>query len=204
MNPQDIRQLEGAMLQGYDRDGMLETLMGFGLAFGGMNLIEHGGAATGLLPLFLILAARAWKRKITYPRLGYAEIHSDRRRQKKRVILLALLTLSGIAGLAFIAALAGGAIQDAESFFGQPHAKLVFGAFLSAIIVGVAIVQRAPLFYAAAAILSGLIAAFDKMQISGGYALVLTGALLFIAGLARLFLFLRANPRLAGSASDAD
>jgi hypothetical protein len=200
MDQESTKELERSVLHAYDRDGMLETLMGVALVIGGLNLIAGGGAVTGLLPIVIILMARAWKRRITYPRLGYAEIVSIRRKRRARTLLLVILAVFGVVGLAFAAALSGGAVKDAASFFAGPHAKLLFGAFLSAIMVGIGIVQKAPLLYALAVLLFALVVAADRMGFSGGYGLAVTGALMGIVGLARLSLFLRANPRLEGSA----
>ena len=200
MDHENTKGLEGSMLQAYDRDGMLETLLGLALLGGGLNLIAAGGTVTGLLPIIIILMARAWKRRITYPRLGYAEILTIRRTQRKRTVLVILLAICGIAGVALVAGLGSGVIQDVGGFFGQARSKLFFGVFLSVIIASIGMVRKAPHIYAVAVLLFALIVVTNRMQLSGGYALTLTGLLIAGFGLVRLAVFLKANPRLEGSA----
>ena len=73
---------------------------------------------------------RAWKKKITYPRLGYAEIIAKKRTTRKRRMLLIVLTALLVLALmyrAFLPSTHGAPI---------PHEKLALGACVAAIIAG--------------------------------------------------------------------
>jgi hypothetical protein len=199
---QDLQKLESEILQAYNKDGMLETLMGSMLLLGGINLAQHGGATLGILPILVILIGRAWRKRITYPRLGYAEILAKRRAtQRKEMLRMIGLAVLAVAALTVIAILAARATNEDQDLLTQPHAKLFFGAFISAIIAGVAATQRVRLFYFVAVLLFILIIATDLLQISGGYALASTGAILLVVGVVKLIIFLRANPKLASYAA---
>ncbi len=66
--------------------------MGIGLLWGSMGMGMMHGPWLPLLPLILVLVGRAWRKRITYPCLGYAEIVHKKRTTRKRSMLLIVLT----------------------------------------------------------------------------------------------------------------
>ncbi|HEY3296069.1 MAG TPA: hypothetical protein VGL38_11590 [bacterium] len=198
METTDLDQLQDDILSRYNRDGALEFLLGLGLILGGLRLLVHGNMTSPMtLALFvIILAARAWRRRITYPRLGYIELLATRRHKwRVRVLTMWVVAPLLIALAAMLYKVAGGAPDD-PGLFEHREMKLVFGSIIALIIAMVGGFHRMKHLYLFAALLWLLIFAAYALNLSGGYALLTTGAALLITGLVRLRLFLRDNPKL--------
>lgn len=195
----DLTGLKAEVLRDYHRDGMIETMMGFALLAGGSCLISHTPATTGLAPVLVILMARAWKRRITDPRLGYAEVYHTERVARRKTALWLVVTL------ALVAILAALAINLRPGLAGENDrvARFVFGGIVCAGIAAAGFLQKLRHLVIVAAGLFALIVVADQRHLGAGYALLAVGALSFVAGLVRLVLFLRANPRLPGGPTDA-
>jgi hypothetical protein len=195
----DLAELKHEVLRDYHRDGMIETMLGYALLSGGLCLISRSAVASGLAPVLIVLMARAWKRRITEPRLGYAELYQTERAARRRTALWMVVTLAVVAGLSAVAL----ALRPGLAGPNDRVARFVFGGIVCAGVAAAGLVQKRPLLCAAAAGLFVLIVIADQLHVSAGYALMLVGALSLVAGLVRLILFLRANPRLEGGPADA-
>jgi len=197
----ELADVKERIARQYEQDGLLESLMGFALLIGGLSLASHGGSSyLGIFPVFFVIFAKAWRRKITYPRLGYAGfLEQERRQRKTRVLITMLMVVAALAlGILIYLALAG-KMGDME-FLSGPSGKLIFGAAIAIIIATVAAVRKATHLYYFAVLVNLLVIGAYMLNISGGYALALTGLLLLILGVVRLILFLRANPKLEDEA----
>jgi hypothetical protein len=208
MESSDLKALENDVLRQYERDGLVETLLGLGLVMGGLVLISRstGGSANilgGLIPIFILLMlllSKAWKRRITYPRLGYTELIARRAEDRHRRIRVV------VPGL--LAALAAGIILFAwtsdkvgEAGLLRHHAgTLFFGGAVALTIAAAGIARKMRHLILFAVLCYLLCIATYLADVSGGYALEVTGGLLLIVGIIRLVLFLRGNPILQGEA----
>ncbi len=190
----DRQQLEEKIYQDYSRDGMGETLMGIGLLIGSLSMTEHFYQAAPFLPIILIFIGQAWRKRITYPRLGYAEIVAKKRTTPKRGILLILVTallLLAVASTAFMHATRGSTPL--------PHDKLLLGAIIAAIIAGAGIALRLKSVWVVAVLMLGFFAIADYWQFSAGWAMAAAGVIMLGMGLLRLRRFVRDNPVLEGA-----
>jgi hypothetical protein len=208
MESSDLKALENDVLRRYERDGMVETLLGLGLVMGGLVLISRsmGGSKNilgGLIPIFILLMlllSKAWKRRITYPRLGYAELiarQAKDRHRRLRVVVPGLLAalVAGIILFAWTSDKAG------EAGLLRHHAgTLFFGGAVALTIAAAGIARKMRHLVLLAVLCYLLCIATYLADVSGGYALEVTGGLLLIVGIVRLVLFLHGNPILQGEA----
>lgn len=198
----NFTDLEEKIAREYDRDGMVETLLGLGLALGGLSLAtKSGSTVSGLMPIYIILIGRLWKKKITYPRLGYAEFLAKRKKERKTRMLMFLLVLFLAVALAVLILMAAaGSLGDLGFLFG-PKGKLIFGGLVALIMAALGVIRKMKHLYIFAVLCYLLCIGAYLLNVSGGWALSLTGALLLIVGLTRLVMFLRANPKLNAEAA---
>jgi hypothetical protein len=204
MEPSDLIALENDVLRRYERDGMVETLLGLGLVMGGFVLTSRSaGDSTniigGLLPIFIFLMAkawRAWRKRITYPRLGYSELIGRQTRDRKRRLRIFVLgILAALAAGIFIYAWASDNLGE-PGLLRRHAGTLVFGGVVALAIAAAGMARKAKHLYLFAVLCYLMCIATYLADVSGGYALEVTGALLLIVGIAKLVLFLRANPVL--------
>jgi len=197
--PEDIKDYEDKVFQQYNSDGAFETLLGSGFMIGGLLLSgQFSPPIGGILPILLFLLAKAWKRHITYPRLGYAELTKIRHRQKRRLVghLLILLFFT------LLLAVGINNIQQGNLFgdFLRGNARLLFGSAILVILVLIAIARgrRAPILFVAAALYAFLLVFALFTNTRAILALAGTGAVLIVFGIYKLVRFIRANPRISG------
>jgi hypothetical protein len=201
MEASDLKTFEETISRQYDRDGLIETLLGMALLIGGMSLALGGSPAlTGLLPVYILVIGRLWKTRITYPRLGYADFLAKRKKQRKiRMLkfLLALVLAAVLAALIFLAMESSlGDLDPLRGWIGI----LIFDSVMALIIAAVGRIRKMRHLYAFAALCYLLELGAYIVNMSPGWALSFIGLLLLTVGLVRLILFLRANPKLEGEA----
>jgi hypothetical protein len=193
----EFTNLEEKIARQYDRDGMVETVIGLALTLGGLSLAtKSGGTFTGLVPVYVILIARLWKKKITYPRLGFAEFLAKRTKERKTRMLMFLLVLFLAVALAALILMAVSGKLGDLSFLTGPQGKLIFGDMVALMIAALGAIRKMRHLYVFAVIAYLFCIGAYFLNVSGGWALCVTGVLLLIVGIVRLVLFLRDNPRM--------
>jgi hypothetical protein len=208
MESSDLKALENDVLRRYERDGLVETLLGLGLVMGGLVLISRstGGSTNifgGLIPIFILLMlllSKAWKRRITYPRLGYTELIARRAKDRNRRIRIVVpgLLAALVAGIILFACTSD---KVGEAGLLRHHAgTLFFGGAVALTIAAAGIARKMRHLVLFAVLCYLLCIATYLVDVSGGYALEVAGGLLLIVGIVRLVLFLRENPILQGEA----
>jgi hypothetical protein len=188
MESQELAQVESRIRRAYNGDGMIETLLGLAFIGGGINLLTR--SAGGMVFVVIIVAiASSWRRKITYPRLGYARAF-DTRTRRRGVVVTVLLALAVL----LVATVGFGLHTDQGTSWVDTHARLLFGGFLCCAVAAAGVARKATHLYLVAAVLFGLIVVADRLNVTAGYPIVFMGCVLIAAGLIRLVLFLRSNP----------
>ncbi|MFZ5432152.1 MAG: hypothetical protein ACOZB3_00110 [Calditrichota bacterium] len=177
----------------------METLLGIGLLLGGIYMADKevmGIAA--LLPIFILLIAKAWKKRITYPRLGYVEFSALRtiqRRNRKRLVLIGGLAA---AGLALVVVL----LRD--DIISTHASRYIFGSVIVFILLLLVWVKRNLFLLAAPVLFAILLVVADIFHQRSYWACWGTGAVLFVWGIVRLIRFLRRNPPLKKEVGDGE
>jgi hypothetical protein len=198
MDSPKLTDLQNRAQRRYDQDGAMETVMGLGFLLSGLGMASgsHVGAFT---PVFLVPIVLAWRRRITYPRLGYAAFVEKRRGEFLRGFLpiaLAVIALMILVIIAFDAA--GTSFPEANDTMAR-YQKIAIGLILSALIASIAALRRLSHLYVVAGLMMALFVGAVTLRISAGYAVAVTGAVMFAIGMVRLVRFLRDNPKLEGA-----
>jgi hypothetical protein len=195
----DLNALEAKVREEYTRDGSLEFLMGFGITVAGLMVGRHHiGSFAAFVPIFVIMLSRAWKKTITYPRLGYAEFSAALRAEKKRTIFLVILAA---AALAILAALSYSEAAFSERKGSLPYANLMIGGFIALFFLAFAIYRKATALYIIAGLMIAAALAVHFRLFSFEDALVFAGCVLMAVGVVRVVRFIRSHPRLEESES---
>lgn len=193
----DLNVLEAKVREEYTRDGSLEFLMGFGIMLAGIMVGRRPlGPFPAFLPIFVIILSRAWKKHITYPRLGYAEFNAALRAEKKRTIFLVILAA---VALAILAALSYSEAAFSDRKGSLPYANLLIGGFVGLFFLAFAVYRKVTALYVIAALLIVSAIAVQMGLFAFEDALVLAGFVLMAVGVVRLVLFIRTHPRLEGT-----
>ena len=139
-------------------------------------------------------AARLWKNKITYPRLGYADFPPVRLREAARSVPLILLTVAAVALLFTFSYLS--ARSRLAGATGESASRVDFwmAPFFALVIAGVGFVRRAKRLYAIAALQLVLLLAAGLGLLREGLAFGITGLVALDFGLFQLRRFLKENP----------
>lgn len=201
MNNVDLTSLEAKFREAYDRDGAMEILLGIGLFFGGA-VLNHAmrTAFAGIMPAFLVVIGKAWKKRITYPRIGYAKLPAVNQTRNNALTLI-VITIAAVSSLFFIGYLAGKTGFENKAIEMKPYTGLFVCAFIALLVSGIGIVRRNPVLYGVALFLLILAFLAHAGFMTNGDAVTFTGIASMIAGIVRMILFIRSNPRLDGETS---
>ena len=203
METADLTKLQYEIVQRYNKDGALESILGFCLTVAGWNFLDppRGGLPIALLPIYMVLLIKAWRKRITYPRLGYTELLAERRARARKTVLISLavfLILFAIVVWAVIS-IAGQSPNDPAA---KAWLKLCYGLPICAFMAWMGKVRQNTTLYWTSGMLAILFVATAFVRISPGWAFLFTGILLLLFGTIRLIQFLRENPRLDVEAAD--
>ncbi|MDD5088596.1 MAG: hypothetical protein PHI18_07355 [bacterium] len=193
---QDLERTEQKIFQQYNSDGAFETLLGLGLIVGGMVLSHvFESIVVCILPVFLVLLGRAWKKRITYPRLGYVELAQFRQKHRTRhkIFLFAMLAATAVFVIVMLLNQQAGPDDKWDRV-----ARFFFVGVIGIIVVGAALfrARQAPILYlfVAAIVIFVLLTYLDIMRPATW--LLISGGAFAIYGLIKLVRFLRDNPPL--------
>jgi hypothetical protein len=78
MKPLDLREVERGVRQSYAQDGVTHLFMGLLLAMIGLSLFSSSFSYLGGLAALLIFPVEIVRRRVTYPRVGYAKLAMPR------------------------------------------------------------------------------------------------------------------------------
>jgi len=202
MEDSDLKQLRKSVESRYTRDGMLETLLGgFLVLLTIMALAPNYHFVRALLILFVVLlgsGGRLWKKRITYPRLGYAKMRDVKLRQAKQSVPLILFAV-----LALVILILFGYYSAQLSLAGVRQATVpAFGyltcAFFAVVIAGAAFVTKVKNLYWIAGILLVLLGLAEMLDFNPAVAFGSGAVVSLVMGIAMLRKFLRENPKVEG------
>ncbi|GBE30926.1 hypothetical protein BMS3Bbin04_01964 [bacterium BMS3Bbin04] len=196
MKQDELAQLEQEAFRAYNSDGAVELMLGVGFLL--MSLILWDEASTGFvgtIPVFIILGIRAYKRKITHPRIGYAKWGEERQRKIRRGkiwLMIILLTMAAFVFLFFA--------LDKAGFIGEQMSDILL-PYLFAPIIGlafcmIAFIRSMPHFYIFGALGFLLTILNRPWHIHLWLILLLLGSPSLVIGIVRLIRFLRNHPNL--------
>lgn len=186
-NSIQLDQVERNARRAIDQDGLTYLFLGLLLLLVGFSLRIEGMGWLGGFGIFLAIPLEALRRRITYPRIGFARFETPRR------------TVRGILGFAAIAVLVLGAIALAFNGRYQRVLPIVIGVvFALAFYFGASVTGlRLRNWVTIGLILvSGVVTAvvFTDWHMATAVQMWIVGTLLLIVGAADLWRFLRTHP----------
>lgn len=198
-----LQSLQADIWRQYHRDGRTEFLFVFGYLWAGLYMGNSGQFGfVGLIPVMILLLQRAWLKRITYPRLGYADIVGRNRPQairRRRWVLAAALVLL-VAIVIFTALWKPN--PAAPDPFTRHGTQIGIGALLGAIAFALAAVRHAPSLYLIGIVLVVGVALAGESRASIGDVIAVCGMLMMLIGIVRAILFIRRNPVVDSSLSN--
>lgn len=199
----DLKRIKRAVLRDYYQDGLVDILLGAYLALIGLTLPAGTVAPFIVLPMLTFVPIlRFLKKRLTYPRIGYATLRDYNPGALPWVILGSLAL--GLVVLVVVLITQGVIAHPARWYSWMP---IMFGIWMAGIFLGLGTHTGLVRHYviAAAALAGGpffaLLSLPGKLENIGLFFAAL-GALVLISGIAALILFLTTTPRLAEEADD--
>ncbi len=177
-----------------NRDGFIETILGGIVLFTGITSLLGWNPVIGLgigVPLFFMFPL--WKRRITYPRLGYVRFTAAVLRPwawAREVGWMFLFGVLNAAGMTYAERVVEQGNRDAVTLERMMVCAIVSYALSAAII------RPRRKAWAVAVLILGLMLLTDYYHIAGGWTLCMIGLGSIAAGLLKLRRFLRDYPLL--------
>jgi len=206
----DFSRLEEKIYQEYSRDGAILTMLGLYILWAGLCVVawpfpwDHFGISAwptpwnGLIPCVLafplLLLVQVWRKRISFPRLGYAKSVARRDIPRHRVwrymlIGFAITVLLGVWMRLSLRVHSGMRGSDKEAIVGLAAVTLGIG------LAGAEVNLQKKHFWAIIILTFGLVVLASCLGVDEGWAIGIIGLLLAGIGLARLRRFLRDYPR---------
>ncbi|MCB9421130.1 MAG: hypothetical protein H6667_15115 [Ardenticatenaceae bacterium] len=177
----------------YHQDGLIDALIGLGIAGFGVNMATDNSAFIALSWIPFILYAPL-KKRITVPRLGYVKF--DRERTYSIKLIMSILV--GLTALAFFLGMAiflrsDNLSTDATALLQKYH-MLILGSFVAAAFVVGGALSGIKRFYLQAGLAELVLISGIELGLEPPTYVLIWGALTFLIGLGLLVQFLRQYP----------
>lgn len=187
----DLGEVEKRARRTLSQDGLVYIILSLLLAMIGLSLADNGFSGLAMLGLFLALPLELLRRRITYPRVGYAKL-SEPPGATRGILGFALAAVIVLTVIAFAG---GGRFQRVLPAIVGLLFAMAF--YFGASIEGIGLVEALliPLIAAGGVIVSIFI---DDWHLAVATLLWGIAALLLIIGLVRLILFVRSHPPVTG------
>jgi len=186
----DLKKLEKKAFVSYHQDGLVDLFLGALLLAWGLTmetmLKGMGGVWFVVLFPFLLLA----RRRLTYPRLGYAQFTRERRNRRR---LVALFTATALLGLMVAFLWSNQSVPGLRDWLHR-YIEIFFGGLIAAVLLfkaGISGIRRLYL-YAAVILISFAAAQWSPFRIQ--YSFIVSGAVILAGGAVVLARFLRRYP----------
>ena len=189
----DFKELANRAYMAYHQDGIIDMMLGAGIAGFGLNMLTESSALIVLswMPFLLYMPM---KNHITAPRFGYVRFtgEQEERRRNTRMILLGLLTFTAFLGL-FVFMAYGRVAPEMRELIGE-NVMLLLGGLAALMLAVVAAATGLKRFYIYAALTLLFNIAGTFLPIHEGVTTMLLGLTILISGIWLLVRFMRAYP----------
>jgi hypothetical protein len=192
-NDNDFKDLANRAYMAYHQDGIIDILLGAGIAGFGLNMLTESSALIVLswMPFLLYMPM---KNHITAPRFGYVRFagEQEERTRNTRMLLLGLLTLTAFLGL-FVFMAYSRVAPEIREIIGQ-NVMLLLGGLAALMMAGAAAVTGIKRFYLYAVLTLLFNIAGTFLPVHEGVTTVLLGLTILISGIWLLARFIRMYP----------
>jgi hypothetical protein len=188
----NLKQIRRRVYMSFFQDGLWDIFLGLFAVGWGLAILTDGTYLPGVMFIALYFGVWGIKKRLTYPRIGYARFSAtSRRRVTTRFVILGVVVL--LVGV--MAAVLWGI--SARPQWLADYLPLVFNGILAAVVCFVAYWGRVNRFYAYAALIF-LGAVFHLwVGIPWEFGFIGAGGIIVLIGLAILVSFLRKYPKMA-------
>jgi hypothetical protein len=194
----NLKELERQAHRALNQDGIIDLALGLSaLSTALLNIL--GSDAQGWFWWIFVAFVPLAKRKITYPRVGYAEFNNQRRKWARLMVILIILGVMTLGWLLFyfkyISILPENIIRAVD--YGLPIYMLAFVVavvFACALLYGKAMGLKRMYYYAGIIAVCFLLHFFKPLKLE--YYLLAVGSVMTVVGSFLFVRFLRKYPRI--------
>ncbi|MBZ0264824.1 hypothetical protein K8I28_09155 [bacterium] len=191
----DLNSLEKESYHLHNSDGAVELVMGVGFVWISLMLYGGGGAPIGIVPVFMILLMRAFKKHITNPRIGYVNWGEKRKdrisRGKSSLVAIIVVLLTFFIILYVFLRKNEGLVQLINPFI--PY---IFALVLGSVFCIVAYIRTLPHLYFFGFVAFLLVIFKSSLHLNLQSITLILGIPLAAWGSVKLMMFLKKNPML--------
>lgn len=195
----NLKEIRQRVHTSFFQDGLWDIFLGLFVLGWGLAILTDGTYLPGIMFIALYFAVWGLKKRLTYPRFGYARFSAtSRRRVTTRFVIVGVVVLL----LGVMAAVLWG-ISSRPQWLAD-YFPLVFNGMLAAIVCFIAYWARVNRFYAYAALIFLGAVFYLWVGIPWEFGFIGAGGIILLIGLAILVGFLRKYPRVLGEADNND
>ena len=187
----DLKRLERQAMLTFFQDGLWDMFVGMFIVGWGLVLLTDIVYLGGAIFLGLYLLVYDVKRRVTYPRIGYAQLGAAQ--EKRRAWLSITLGIMVLAGIMMAVAFA----SDSRPAWLIDYFPLLFSGLLAAVVAGVGQWIGVRRFVVYGCIILGAGAVHQWTPVAWSHAFITGGGLIALAGAWVLVKFIRENPKPA-------
>ena len=188
----DVEKIQRKVYMSYFQDGLWDVVLGLFLLCWGFTVLFDIVWLPGAISAFLFWLALSLKRKITYPRIGYAKLAEQRKRMLRIVIAGVIVILLVVMVPLLLFTITGGKSQFLRDYF-----ELIFGSMLAVAVGLVGYWWRTVRWYIYATLVF-IFAVFNQwLALSFELSFIIPGGIITACGLIILVQFLRKYPGLS-------
>jgi hypothetical protein len=195
----NLREIQRKVYMSFFQDGLWDIFLGLFVLGWGLAILTGGTYLPGVLFVAVYFSIWGIKRRLTYPRIGYARFSAPRRRKitARFVVLGVAVVLVGV----MMAVLWG---IGARPQWLADYFPLIFNGMLAAIVCFIAYWARVNRFYGYAALIF-LGAVFHQwLGVRWEFGFIGAGGVIMVIGLGILITFLRKYPRITEEVPSGD
>ncbi|KPL17698.1 MAG: hypothetical protein AMJ92_11285 [candidate division Zixibacteria bacterium SM23_81] len=197
----DVKKIERKAYMSYHQDGLWDIFLGAIILAWGVSMMTEMASMNGVWFVVLFPLLMAAKRRITYPRLGYAEFPRARRSKLQMTILLAIVMLLGVLVLLlWMSQLGSSSLRD----WLRQYFKIAFGAMVAIVLALMAVIHWIKRLYVYAGVIFLSFAGAQRLNFHMKFSFIAAGAIIAFSGLVLLIRFLRKYPLPERMASRSD
>lgn len=197
----DVKKIERKAYMSYHQDGLWDIFLGAIILAWGVSMMTEMASMSGVWFVVLFPLLMAAKRRITYPRLGYAEFPRARRSKLQMTILLAIVMLLGVLVLLlWMSQLGSSSLRD----WLRQYFKIAFGAMVAIVLALMAVIHWIKRLYVYAGVIFLSFAGAQRLNFHMKFSFIAAGAIIAFSGLVLLIRFLRKYPLPERMASRSD
>lgn len=189
----DLKKIKQKTSLLYHRDGLADLILGTLLILDGFFIFSDNIGMMGGMIFVMILVMSGLKNKLTFPRIGYAELPADAKGRKKLPLIIAQIVIIQL-GVFFIYEFS---YDHAPPEFNEQIAKhipLIIGFVFVSLALLLAYTQKLRRVYGYTALVTACFVAGHFITLGLPYYLIIIGTVIAVTGMILLVKFVKKYP----------